>query len=558
MNDKLLKNEVKFNNIFEKIDVCTLENLKIEKKFKKQGKQGVVGIFRINNTKRKCVYKISQSINYLIKHEALIMKSLFNIKEFCPHFCKLYKTIKPKVDINYKNKANTFDITSKHPIEVDVLLMEYIPAKKMEYLIRNKDIDDMILYSSIKQILLALSIAQKKLNFTHYDLHSCNILENKCDKDTVFVYILDENNIFCIPTHGYYPQIIDFGFSYTKDMENKSLLSSLAHTNVGFTTNQCDNIADTKLFLVTVSDELKIHRKGKRSNKMRNIIKNVFKPLDINWDSGWDNYTKYRNNGSDCISEAINEIPTKSCLFKKYDYLCIDVLQTLITLPLEKRSLNKLEVSYKLFIREFEKIEHDINNTLKSLYIFKCIVSSAKKLYNMYMDVNSRKNAIKMFTEYTLDSIRSIADFCYPKGVLYEKLLCGLYVFSEACETLLYNCVEKKNKDKGKQYSKLELKTPVQIYGAIEVNIPCNYVYNKNTKFYIFDSVKEQREIHQNVSDNVISLLNKTNSLMRGSIVYDYLYKKIDTTSDDSDIDSDDFTVSDVSTPNTESLSDIE
>ena len=45
---------------------------------------------------------------------------------------------------------------------------------------------------------------------------------------------------------------------------------------------------------------------------------------------------------------------------------------------------------------------------------------------------------------------------------------------------------------------------------------------------------------------------------MRGSIVYDYLYKKIEISSEDSEIESDDFTVSDVSTPNTESLSDIE
>ena len=59
MNDKLLKNEVKFDRVFEKMSECTLENLKIEKKFKKQGKQGVVGIFKLNNSKRRCVYKLS-------------------------------------------------------------------------------------------------------------------------------------------------------------------------------------------------------------------------------------------------------------------------------------------------------------------------------------------------------------------------------------------------------------------------------------------------------------------------------------------------------------------
>ena len=73
----------------------------------------------------------------------------------------------------------------------------------------------------------------------------------------MYFYVLDDENQLCVPTNGYYPVIIDFGFSYIKNMDNNPLWASLAHTEVGFMTNQYDPIADPKLLLVTMSDELK-------------------------------------------------------------------------------------------------------------------------------------------------------------------------------------------------------------------------------------------------------------------------------------------------------------
>ena len=61
-------------------------------------------------------------------------------------------------------------------------------------------------------VLCALSISQAKKDFCHYDLHSSNILMCDCDKDLVMVHILNKNNSICIPTNGYIPKIIDFGF----------------------------------------------------------------------------------------------------------------------------------------------------------------------------------------------------------------------------------------------------------------------------------------------------------------------------------------------------------
>ena len=61
---------------------------------------------------------------------------------------------------------------------------------------------------------------------------------------------------------------IDFGFSFCDDLDNKPLWASLAHTDVGFMTNQFDPVADPKLLLVTMSDELKRYRNSIDINKL--------------------------------------------------------------------------------------------------------------------------------------------------------------------------------------------------------------------------------------------------------------------------------------------------
>jgi hypothetical protein len=120
-----------------------------------------------------------------------------------------------------------------------------------------------------KTSFTAIAIAQKEKKFTHYDLHSFNVMIKKCDKDLVFLYKLDDDNQFCVPTLGYYPVIIDFGFSYISDMDDGPLWPSLAHTDVGFMSDRFDWVADPKLFLVTVLDKIKDKRNSKKSKKFK-------------------------------------------------------------------------------------------------------------------------------------------------------------------------------------------------------------------------------------------------------------------------------------------------
>ena len=183
--------------------------------FNKLGKQGLVGILTSKkNPDKQYVFKISQYINYLIQHESNVMKGLNQIALYCPHFCRTYGTIKSKINPKAEKTANPFELNTKYSIEKEVLLCEYLDKsyKLCTYIRATKKINESILYTTIKQVLLALTIAQKKKQLSHYDLHSNNIMMRKCDKDNVFLYVLDDDNQFCVPSFGHYPVIIDFGF----------------------------------------------------------------------------------------------------------------------------------------------------------------------------------------------------------------------------------------------------------------------------------------------------------------------------------------------------------
>ena len=107
----------------------------------------------------------------------------------------------------------------------------------------------------------------------------------------------------------------------------------------------------------------------KHQFKFRNIIRNIFSPLDIDWESGWDNYNI--PGAADHIIEEMEKINTKSKLFDKYPHYCIDLIQTLITLPLIKLPKDNIKTSYKTMVNEFYKIEKEYSINIHFIHIQK-------------------------------------------------------------------------------------------------------------------------------------------------------------------------------------------
>jgi hypothetical protein len=488
----------------------------------KPGKQGFVGILEHKeNPGQKVVFKISQHLNYLVKHEFQIMQSL-NTLTYCPHFCTGLGYTTCSINPRAKRTENPLVIPEgTKAVQKDILFMEYLEdAIKLYNYVKAEPriISEEKLYAAIKQVLMAIAMAQQQ-QFTHYDLHSNNVLMKTCDPDLVFLYVLDKDNQFCIPTHGSYPNIIDFGFSYVHEMDDGPLWPSMGHTQVGFTSNEFNPIADPKLFLVTISGEIKAHRGTKRAKRLRRIVRNLFGPLDIDWDSGWERSGNL--SASDCAGELLREYHSGSPLFKNYEPHCIDLIQSMIVLPLQPQNYDNIHIPYKTFLDEWAKFETQSTSPYYNLYVFKTVVDAARFVGPAYRSPKTRKAAIVDFKELVCDCITSVLDFCQVKEMNFEKLLCGLLITAQNLEGMLYDAMERIRNKQSQNYHKLPLPSIAQIYAALEVNIKDKYVFSTKSQIAIFDAVHGSIQTHT-VSDNLAQNINQIHPLMRGAYLYDH------------------------------------
>jgi tRNA A-37 threonylcarbamoyl transferase component Bud32 len=500
--------------------------LRVKSIFPRSGKQGLVGILESKKTPQEAryVFKVSQYINYLVQHELTVMRALNDLGPFCPHFCKGIGGVLADVDPKVRKEGNPFQITTKYPVEKEVLLMQYLDkTTKLYNYIRSSRISDAVLHSAIKQTLLATAIAQRKKKFTHYDLHSNNIMMKRCSKNLVFLYILDEQNQYCVPTHGHYPVIIDFGFSYAESLNDGPMWPSMGHTDIGFTSDRFDPVADPKLFLVTVSGELVEKRPNKTNRRLRNIVKNVFAPLTIDWQSGWDQGVS--ESAADQVLKMIHDYNTESELFDKYDHFCIDIIQSLIVLPLQEQNYSTINKSYKAFLNEFVKIERELGNPFYCLYVLKGIIDTAREVRSDYINKSSRQHAITHFQNCVYECIDMVSTYCRPKDVHFEKMLCSLLCLARNMEGVFYDILFPRTVKKNREYSKLPLQTIEQMYAVLEVNVPDNYEFNENTTVLVMDCVNETCE-HLYISEEDIEEINDTDPLCRGTVLYGLFAQK--------------------------------
>jgi len=476
------------------------------------------------------VFKLSQYTNHLAYHEMIIMQGLKNICSYCPHFLKGYGILKLPVEPRFRKKENPFDIVSKYPITKEILLCEYVNnSSKFYNYIKSKNIHEDNLYSIIKQVLMAICIAQKEKQFTHYDLHSNNVMIKKCNKDLVFLYNLDEHNHFCVPTLGYYCVIIDYGFSYISDMEDSPLYTSLCHTDVGFISDRFDWVSDPKLFLVTVSDEIKDKRRTKKAKKLRRIVRNIFEPLKIDWESGWDEGVK--KGAVDYVANILRKYNKISKLFDEYDYYCLDILQSLIILPLEPQDHSNIKKAYEMFLNEWVKIEYEITSEFYNIYILKEIVDTARLVRPEYINSETKEEAVGIFRRSFYDSLNKITKFCVPKNIHFEKLLCSMYVLAKNIEGILYEVIDTRMKEKNKEYSKLKLESTEQIFATINVNLQDDYKYNENTQILIIDNVNKCNNIFT-IPPEELDIVNSINPLAQGMYINDLYIKSKEKTKD--------------------------
>lgn len=490
--------------------------------FPKSGKQGVLGTLKLGSNEkggeREIVYKMSQYFNFVIEQENAVMKSLNTIRHYCPHFCRGFGKTTVGITNDFRESETPFDFDKDKYIREDILFMEKIDESRKFYrYIKKQTFDENVLFSIIKQVLMAISIAQQEKKLTHYDLHSNNVMIKKCDLNSCFLYKLDEENVFLVPTYGYYPVIIDFGFSYIGDMEKNPLYGVLAHTKIGFTSDRYDEIADHKLFLNSVSNEFELYRQKTQNIEIfGKIVDKLYEPLTIDRGSGWDENPSFKN-ASDVVSEILNKENSSSKFFKKYGDYCLDMLQSIITLPLKKKNFDNIKKYYKILVTEFGKIENEISSDFYNLYIFKKMVISAIKLKKKWL--RNEEGHLKQFKRDVYEAIDDVSKFCSPKQLNFEKLLCACIATAECIEGVMFDVMEKMMAEKYEEYDKLKVRNVKDVFRIIDDSINSPFVFDRHTKIYIFDCVEKRTTLFKLRNQEEIDDMNDSQGLERGLLL---------------------------------------
>lgn len=518
----------------EKIRIVN-QYLEYIRSFTSKGVQGIVGLVKpIDDTNEPMVFKTSVDMNKTVEHEFLILEDLNSIRTYCPHFVRSIGMINIPVSIefifdSYKNKL--FDETNDETIPRSIMFLECVnklPFYKLCDHSKNKN----IVSSQLLQIMMALEISQLKKKFTHYDLHTSNILVQMCEKDSVFLYKLN-NNYYFVPTYGFFPMIIDTGISYSNKTDHNFMMSNTDNYQNGFQTTVYDSLNDVHHFLLTtfyyIETDLECF------DHMCNKIKRIFRHLPVLRKSGWKELPNYLS------KRVIEKIRNECKLYKKYDLFynyereSLEILNGLIRLPIKFNGKDSLSFSpsFQSFVEEYNKImemenftDHDI------LFVLSTFVDLVNKYRDDYMnsvDRNTRVEYMKRFRQDFVEKVGSVLkNNIHYDDIDYEKMFVSSIVFSEVLETNYHVLIEDNKKIITKSYEKTCVESPIDMFLYIQKNLTPHYEMKQDTVVYLWDIDNETKRVKScnTMSNQDLKKINNVSITTKGKMLYEKLFQK--------------------------------
>jgi hypothetical protein len=527
------------------------------------------------------IYKIGTETPFLCRHEHDVSISLHKLSTYLPNFMRPFDLIRnARADPRQKNPFVSYIQTdckkrSRHMEGIkrvrpktfsDMALFEYIDsnmtlAQLLTFNVKGRrrtrvtSQDDLekikasqsnIINSLLNQLMIATIIAQQKLLFIHNDLHFDNVLVSKCFERTFMLYVFDINkkgalrrhenieengeNVVCyalLPTFGYYPTIIDYGFSFSKDLIGGPLLTGIHHNNKGYMNHQYDEFTDFKTMLVRLAySEYQFGLNDK--DDFQNIVrKELLNRLPIDRQTGWDD-TKDISVSKQLvrrirlfIDDYLKNLNRES-FFQKYEYELVDMICSLIILPLRKKNSDTLIDSLHKFFGEWFKIERWIGTPHMKIFVFKSIVDKIredlltnKTEYNM---VDFQKTIYKIMNEVGDNIILSHLD--------YELFYKSIISLSDCFEDIMFKANQKCVKRKEKEYSRLRMKTSLDMYQLVEPFISVDYEIKYGDYFVVLNAINETTSsfvINDTCTKEFIDTVNDIDRTERA----EYLFKSM-------------------------------
>lgn len=211
------------------------------------------------------------SYEYFVGLSLNILRTQYNIDHFAIMYGRFLCGLNPKIDIttNYQELEQIKLCDDNFPAKTH-LLYEYIKGNETENVMTLKDFietgilsDDLgafqvNLINIIILIMISLQKAQDILDFTHYDLHTQNILVVKLNQ--IRTYTLSYNDNTYIINTEVVPHIIDYGRSYINP--NKALSDN--DSNIFYDNELQQPFNDFKIYQQTLFKPIVIHQSNSK------------------------------------------------------------------------------------------------------------------------------------------------------------------------------------------------------------------------------------------------------------------------------------------------------
>jgi hypothetical protein len=303
--------------------------------------QGIVRLSQLGD--EKVAWKVSQGYDFVMDHEARVMQALAPLESCCPNF--LYSKQILEID-RTKLPVEMYDTNTAIKVPTRLVFMDYIsnldgsPARDLGNDEVLANLTPQNCFSIVLQVLNALWFGQKHAQFTHYDLHTGNILLKEVPQVKQAALYVTDSSVSLVPVLGQIPVIFDYGYSYVSAHDHKPFFSTFEHAAIGYLPCSHHPWMDTR-FLTNIANERYPSNPFTRvTNKWEGWVSMFPRRGFANYyDEGWE--TNVNLGVPISLSEWLSPTPENIDIDDNPEYMCLemaaDTLGALASFPFLKR-----------------------------------------------------------------------------------------------------------------------------------------------------------------------------------------------------------------------------
>ena len=514
-----------------------------------------VGTLTFPESDEEIVWKVSCYFDFNTRAEYKILEQLNEMLEWCPHFTKCYgmqvldvhprirehprtglpfdiSLLKKETPKKTKKKNNKKPNKKKNGVcgepspgkgKVDspekgsaekgsaeksgkernvkwckneFMFQEYIdsPFGSVRKFLTENQPDNGTIYSIMQQVSMTLLFSQEYCNFTHYDLHSDNVLVRDTNYPHKLYIPTGDGKPLYLKTFGVEPVIIDTGYSYSSAIDGSTLDMCTHNIHLGYTTHTFDKHYDLRMWLLNLIED---YPNGEKENATKlegyfKKFKEVYRKHHMT-PHGWFRSERDMDGINTHITDIVEKAaPARSILRSKTSdaLLCIGHL---LTLPLdqsgeegdEKKFEKELKRLWGVISKNFWTCENKLGTGVNlRMYFWKCVIDLCAKEKSLF-----KVGCLEFMSLYSLSVTEGSVNF--------DELYDSLHIFADMYKTLIFEFYERIHEVRQKENT--FTKTPEEIVKLME------YVYRSSHKIQVGEIVRVHSMKHRKSLDLLLT-----------------------------------------------------